>query len=278
MLAVTVTRDHSYFSGDGVAHERHKLNLFVPQADTPFPIVLWIHAGAWSYGDRSRETALAMRFAERGVGFAAMSYRLSSRFWNDPSAPKAGVKHPAHIHDCAMAFAWLRKKYPGHPLFVAGHSCGAHLGALLAVDPRYLKAHGLGIDSIKGVVAIGGAYDLIKYHQVLANGVEGEQGLGKDKAYAHLAWIFGDTHEHWVQASPTTYLAGCKMPMLIVGEKGPGMRRYHEDFRAAVKQAGVTSIRFYEADDRTHGQSTPFMSRKQSDPVRDMMIEFVRGR
>ncbi len=53
------------------------------------------------------------------------------------------------------------------------------------------------------------------------------------------------------------------------------MRRYHEDFRAAVKQAGVTSIRFYEADDRTHGQSTPFMSRKQSDPVRDRMVSFV---
>jgi len=38
----------------------------------------------------------------------------------------------------------------------------------------------------------------------------------------------------------------------------------------------VTSIRFFEADDRTHGQSTPFMSRKQADPVRDMTIEFVR--
>jgi hypothetical protein len=54
------------------------------------------------------------------------------------------------------------------------------------------------------------------------------------------------------------------------------MRIYHEDFRSAVKEAGVTSIRFVEADDRTHGQSTPFMSRKQPDAVRDMMIEFVR--
>ncbi|MHC4956398.1 MAG: hypothetical protein ACYTGZ_21360 [Planctomycetota bacterium] len=40
----------------------------------------------------------------------------------------------------------------------------------------------------------------------------------------------------------------------------------------------MTSIRFVEADDRSHGQSTPFMSRKQPDPVRDMMIEFVRKR
>lgn len=37
----------------------------------------------------------------------------------------------------------------------------------------------------------------------------------------------------------------------------------------------MTSIRFYEADDRTHGQSTPFMSREQSDPVRNRMVAFV---
>ena len=272
MRAVRTTRDLSYFSGEGVAHERHKLNLFEPVADEPFPVVLWIHAGAWSFGDRSGETALAMRFAERGIGFAAISYRLSSKFWNDPTAPREGVQHPAHAEDCAMAFAWLRKKYPGRPLFLSGHSCGAHLAALLAMDPRYLKRHGLELREIRGVVAIGGAYDLVKYHAALA----GDDGLGKEKADAHLIWIFGDSREGWVQASPATYLAGCAMPMVIVGEKGMGMRIYHEDFRDAVKKAGVTSIRFFEADDRTHGQSTPFMSRKQADPVRDMMIEFVR--
>jgi acetyl esterase/lipase len=272
MLAVKTTRDLSYFSGEGVAHERHKLNLFAPVTKGPFPVVLWIHAGAWSYGDRSGETALAMRFAERGIGFAAMSYRLSSKFWNDPSAPKEGVRHPAHAEDCALAFAWLRKRYPGRALFLSGHSCGAHLAALLAMDPRYLKRHGLELEEIRGVVAIGGAYDLIKYHAALA----GPDGLGKEKADAHLNWIFGDTREVWVEASPATYLAGCTMPMVIVGEKGMGMRIYHEDFRVAVKEAGVASIRFVEADDRTHGQSTPFMSRKQPDPVRDRMIEFVR--
>ncbi|MHC4931751.1 MAG: alpha/beta hydrolase [Planctomycetota bacterium] len=272
MLAVKATRDLSYFSGEGVVHERHRLNLFEPVTEEPFPVVLWIHAGAWSYGDRSGETALAMRFAERGIGFAAMSYRLSSKFWNDPSAPKEGVRHPAHAEDCAMAFAWLRKRYPGRALFLSGHSCGAHLAALLAMDSRYVRRHGLELKEIRGVVAIGGAYDLVKYHATLA----GPDGLGKEKADAHLGWIFGETREGWVQASPATYLAGCTMPMVIVGEKGAGMRIYHEDFRSAVKEAGVTSIRFVEADDRTHGQSTPFMSRKQPDAVRDMMIEFVR--
>jgi len=38
----------------------------------------------------------------------------------------------------------------------------------------------------------------------------------------------------------------------------------------------VTSSRSVEADDRTHGRRTPFLSRQQADPVRDRMIEFVR--
>jgi len=94
------------------------------------------------------------------------------------------------------------------------------------MDPRYLKKHGLALTEIKGVVAIGGAYDLVKYHKLLAYGIDGDgKGLGKEKADAHLVWIFGESKDEWVAASPTTYLEGCTMPMLIVGEKGPGMRR-----------------------------------------------------
>ena len=271
MKGVVAYRDLSYHCGLGLPHERHRLNLFMPKMAEVVPIVLWIHAGAWSYGDRDNETALAMRFAERGIGFAAMNYRLSSKFWNEPGASKEGFKHPAHAEDCAMAFAWLRAKFPKHPLFVSGHSCGAHLGALLAMDKRYLGEYGLALDEIKGVIAIGGGYDLVKYHAIL------KTGMG-EKADAHLQWIFGDTKEDWIAASPTTYLKGCSMPMLIVAEKGEAMRQYTKDFEEAVKAAGVTSIRFRYTTDRTHGQSKPLMSRKAPDPVRDEMIEFIRAR
>ena len=276
MPPVRIEKDLSYAPADATPHERHKLNLFLPQAEGKFPIVLWIHAGAWSYGDRAQDTALAMRFAERGIGFAPMSYRLSSKAWNEPDAPKEGVRHPAHAEDCALAFAWLKKRFPGHPLFLAGHSCGAHLGALLGADPRYLAAHGLGLKDVAGVIAVGGGYDLVKYHAILADGIDGEPGLGKEKADAHLIFIFGDTVEDWIAASPTTYLEGCATPMLIVGERGASMRRYTQDFEEAVKAAGVTTIRFRYADDRTHAESTPLMSRKSGDPIRDEAIAFIR--
>jgi len=188
---------------------------------------------------------------------------------------KDGFRHPAHAEDCAMAFAWLAKRFPGHALFVSGHSCGAHLAALLALDPRYLARHGLEPAAIRGVVPIGGGYDLVKYHAILADGVEGEAGLGREKADAHLRWIFGDTVNDWIAASPATYLAGCRIPMLVVAEREPSMRRYTQDFEAAVKAAGVTSVRFRYMTDRTHAESAPLMSRKGPDPVRDEAIAFL---
>ncbi|MDH3592237.1 MAG: hypothetical protein OER88_10185, partial [Planctomycetota bacterium] len=135
--------------------------------------------------------------------------------------------------------------------------------------------HGLPLTEVRGVIAIGGAYDMVKYHALLADGLDGQTGLGKKKADAHLEWIFGESREGWVAASPATYLKGCAMPMLIVAEKGAAMRRYSQDFEDACRKVENKSIRFMYTTDRTHGQSTPMMSRKRPDPVRDAMVSFI---
>jgi acetyl esterase/lipase len=41
-----------------------------------------------------------------------------------------------------------------------GHSAGAHIAALLALDPRYLGAHGLEPSTITGVIGLAGPYTL----------------------------------------------------------------------------------------------------------------------
>jgi acetyl esterase/lipase len=41
-----------------------------------------------------------------------------------------------------------------------GHSAGAHIAALLALDPRYLRTHGLEPSAIKGVIGLAGPYTL----------------------------------------------------------------------------------------------------------------------
>jgi hypothetical protein len=254
-------------------HERNKLNLLLPETDKPFPVVMWIHAGAWSFGGRENETALGMRLAERGIGFAAISHRLTSGAWMDPKLPKEGVRHPAHIEDCAKAFAWLHKNIksrggdPGR-LFVSGHSSGGHLSALLALDPRYLKAHGLPLTAIRGSIPVGGGYELTKYHERLVG------GMGQELGDAHLEYIFG-TPEDWVAASPTTYVKDAKVPMLVITEDDEGFQLYKSDFEAVVPKG--SPITFWTATDRVHQTITAMMSRKEPDAPRDRMIEFIRA-
>jgi len=267
MLKVRKFFDLPYDTG-----ERQKLNLVLPVTDKPFPTVMWIHAGAWSFGGRENETALGVRLAERGIGFAAISHRLTGGAWMDPNYPKEGVRHPAHVEDAAKAFAWLRgnlKARGGDPdrIFVAGHSSGGHLAALLAMDPRYLKAHGLPLAAIRGSIPMGGAYDLAKYHTHLVEG-------GFAQADAHLEAIFGAPAD-WAAASPVTYVKEAKVPMLVITEDVPGFQLYKADFEAVVAKG--SPITFWTAADREHGNITSMMSRKEPDAPRDRMIEFIRA-
>ncbi len=95
---------------------------------------------------------LGETLARQGVGVAAVSYRLSPE-----------VKHPAQVQDAARAVAWVSKNIGKHggqadQLFIGGHSAGALLAALLASDEQYLKAEGLSLKEVRGVVALSGGY------------------------------------------------------------------------------------------------------------------------
>lgn len=273
---VKIFKDIPYLKVSGEDSNERKLDLILPVTEKRFPLVMWIHGGGWSFGDRSQETAMGVRFAERGVGFAAINFRLSSGAWKDRQLPPSkGVKHPEHIKDCAHAFVWLHsniKSYGADPnlIFVGGHSSGAHLSSLLALDSRYLKELNISTGDIKAVIAVGGTYDLVKYHEYLV----GE--IGKDRADAHLIAVFGPTAELWQDASPASYLQNCNIPMLVIAEKDKGLRQYMEDFKQAAEKADINSIKFIVAEDRSHEESPSMMSRKGEDPIRDAIIGFIR--
>ena len=96
-------------------------------------MMVFLHGGSWRSGDRSAYPLFGNRFAKAGIGVAIPSYRLM------PKNP-----HPAQIEDAAAAFAWVYKniaKYGGDAtrIYMAGHSAGGHLAALLALDPQYLE-------------------------------------------------------------------------------------------------------------------------------------------
>lgn len=141
-----------YYDGPDFNPTKHKLDLFLPKGAKDFPVLFFVHGGAWTVGDRKQYGLIGKVFARNGIGTAVISYRLSP-----------GVKHPAHIEDVARAFAWTHRhigEYGGRPdrIFVSGQSAGGHLAALLATDEKYLQAHGLTLKDIRGAIPISGIY------------------------------------------------------------------------------------------------------------------------
>src|SRR5207237_6481418 len=134
---------------------RNRLDLYLPKGKKDFPVVFLVHGGAWMLGDNrccGLYSSVGEFLASQGIGVVLPNYRLSP-----------AVKHPEHVKDVARAFAWARAHIADHGgrpdrLFVAGHSAGGHLVALLATDETYLRAEGLQAADVRGVVAFSGVY------------------------------------------------------------------------------------------------------------------------
>jgi arylformamidase len=174
--AMRVLRDVPYAPDAAVEHPLQTLDLYLPEGKPNAPLLFFVHGGAWRGGDkltnnaRNNRSGLIELCLSQGFGVASINYRLSPE-----------VAHPAHVQDVARAFAWLHGNGTQYGLdvdsiIVAGHSAGAHLVSLLALDSTYLRDVGLTTQAIKGVIAISGVYDipaLFGYPRLVADEIWG---------------------------------------------------------------------------------------------------------
>lgn len=113
------------------------------------PVLAFIHGGGWSMGDKAMVHDLPEYARRHGLTFASIGYRL---------VPQVTPREQAQ--DVAAAVAGLKWTHPGRPLFLMGHSAGAHLAALVGTDPTYLAGQGLQPSDLAGVILLDGAgYD-----------------------------------------------------------------------------------------------------------------------
>lgn len=116
-----VQRDIAYVEGGSKAQ---RLDLYLPaKADKPRPLIIWIHGGGWSGGDKA--SCPAARYVADGYAVASLNYRLSGE-----------AVFPAQIQDCKAAVRWLRANAAKNGIdpekfAVWGSSAGGHLVALL---------------------------------------------------------------------------------------------------------------------------------------------------
>ena len=260
--AVQEVRGIKYYEGEDCDNRKHRLDLFLPRGKKDVPVIMWIHGGAWTQGDKSLYSGLGRRFAREGIAFAAISYRLS---------PK--VKHPEHVKDCARAFAWLHShvsEHGGNPdrMFVMGHSAGGHLSALLALDRRYLKELDVPDGAIKGAIPMSGVYVI----PALPKETTGMLRI--------FPVAFGSDRAACRRASPATHVGNCDFPMLVYTETDDTLRVRPSmaALRAAVSRAGVKGVEFVDAEDRNHMTIVMKMVGSGEDPVRARILRFVGDR
>ncbi len=127
-----------------------QMDLYIPNGTATFPSIVFLHEGGLTGGDKRENNLplIAQKFQAEGVAFALVNYRLSPTPW------------PAEPDDACEAFAWIKKninRYGGDStrVFIAGHSSGAFLTALISTDPKYLGKQGLNLHSIAGSIIIG---------------------------------------------------------------------------------------------------------------------------
>lgn len=130
---------------------RQKLDVYSPRDVTAqTPVLVFYHGGSWQYGSKDDYRFLGTAFAARGIQTVVVNYRLYPE-----------VIFPAFVEDAAKALAYTKSTIAsGRPIFVAGHSAGAHIATMMALDPRFLAAEGTNVcDATKGIIGISGPYE-----------------------------------------------------------------------------------------------------------------------
>lgn len=234
---------------------------YFPAPEARAPLVLFIHGGAWTAGDkRTAAGSKAEHFTANGIAFASVNYRL---------VPEVDVAEQAR--DIARATAWLRKDaarlgFDPDRIVLMGHSAGAHLAALLATDPSYMVDAGVPFGAIRGAVLLDGAgYDIPERMR--------DAGLFERRLYARA---FGDDPEQWRRLSPAEHAArpNAKGWLLLHVQSRRDSQAQADALAEVLRAAGSNaSVRGFDSD---HGRLNRDLG-QPGDPATSAVDSFLES-
>jgi acetyl esterase/lipase len=136
------------------ADPRQTLDVYRPANDNggPRPVVMFFYGGKWQSGTKADYLFVGEALASRGFIVVIPDYRLYPQ-----------VRYPEFIEDGAAAVSYTLRhaaEWGGDPrrISVTGHSAGAYIATMLALDPAFLGADR---DRIARVIGLAGPYDFL---------------------------------------------------------------------------------------------------------------------
>jgi acetyl esterase/lipase len=133
---------------------RQRLDVYAPKGAGIHPVVVFFYGGSWTMGRKSQYAFIGAALATRGYVTVIPDYRLFPQ-----------VRFPTFVEDGAQAAAWVHQhadEFGGDPerIVLMGHSAGAHMAAMLALNSKYLASAGVPPHCIVGLVGLSGPYAL----------------------------------------------------------------------------------------------------------------------
>ena len=262
---LTVTLDIPYTD---VANPRQKLDIYAPTGATNLPVVFWIHGGGWEAGGKSSGQLKPPPFTGRGFLFVSTGYRLL------PHVEIADI-----FRDIAKSLRWVHQNIAAHGgdpnrILIMGHSAGAQLAALIAIDHRYLQAEGLSPDIIKACVPVDGdTYDVPAIIEVAETRARAHgQPLPRN---GHRQKFGNDPAKHLDYSAVTHIAPGKPIPPFLILHlaEHPDVTAQAQRLEAALKSTAIPVQRF-PARETTHNKINENLG-LPNDPATKTLFSFL---
>jgi acetyl esterase/lipase len=152
-LVDVVTPDGSASVSKGEPYgplQRQQLDVYRPEKPRAnAPVVVFFYGGSWKNGSRGSYSYVGESLAALGYTVVIPDYRVYPE-----------VRFPVFVEDGALALAWVQAHMPeaAAGAVLTGHSAGAHIASLLALDGRYRDAAGVDPELVRGWVGLAGPY------------------------------------------------------------------------------------------------------------------------
>jgi acetyl esterase/lipase len=174
---IDVTRSLPYGNG-----ARRTLDVYRPTGAAASTVVVFFYGGSWQSGSKELHKFVGTALARHGYVAVIPDYRLYPE-----------TRYPGFLDDGAHVLQWAKDnaaRFGGDPnrLFVMGHSAGAYIAAMLALDQRWLRSVNMAPDrDIAGLIGISGPYDFLPLRSRTLQAIFGGANDATTQPISHVA-------------------------------------------------------------------------------------------